>query len=353
MLTITDPRHGAILNRHDGTETDTGLEISVSGICQAGLPVEVNGQQAVCRGSSFHAILHLSSRETRITAVQGTASVTITVLYDQHSIPRYRFSLDDNIWFLRDIAEKRYRSVFENPYMALWKRLHDTYGTKVNCNVYFQCEDFNLTMMPDVYRGEWQDNADWFRMTFHALQNDPDRPYIHSGYDEVAHDFDLVTNEIIRFAGPEVTNTFTTIHWGEATRDGCRAVRDRGIRGLCAYFIFGRDGNPAVSYYADADLTRYMATRDYWKDMEEDLIFIRHDMVINTVSLVDIIPRFEATVREPGLRDVMEIMIHEQYFYPHYRAYVADYVERCETAVRWLTENGYEPVFWSEGFLGH
>jgi len=353
MVTITEPRHGAILNRHDGVETPAGLALSVRGTATGQGPVLVNGVPAEVRAGHFAAALTLTQRRTVVTAGDGDGSASVTVLYDQASFPRYRFSLDDNIGFLQDIARQRYRSILENPYMALWKRLHDAYGTKVHCNLYFQCEGFDLTRMPDTYRRQWQDNADWFRMTFHAWQNEPDRPYLHAGYDQLAHDVDAVTNEILRFAGPEVLDPFTTIHWGEATREGCRAVRDHGIRGLVGYFVFDRDGAPAVSYYADREVTQYMAGHDYWLDLDEDLFFIRHDMVVNSFPLPRIVPRLEAIAADPHQAEIMELMIHEQYFYPHYRAHIPEYAERCETAIRWVTERGYTPVFYGDGSLGN
>jgi len=350
-VTITQPIDGAILNKHDGETTPDGLAVTVAGTCPRGAKVTVNGAPAAVAGDRFEATVCVADRETTLTAKCEAGADSILVLYDRDSFRRYRFSLDDDVWFLRDIARSGYASVFENPYMALWKRLHDTYGTKVNCNIYYQCEDFNLSMMPDRYKGEWRDNAHWFRMTFHALQNEPRDPYISAGYEQVAHDFDLITNEIIRFAGEEVTNTFTTIHWGEATVEGCRAVRDRGIKGLCGYFVI-RDGKPAVSYYLDLEHTEYLSRHDYWKDPAEDLIFIRHDIVVNCVKLADIVPHLEAVAANPHQQEVMELMIHEQYFYPDYVAHMPDYAERCETAIRWVTEHDYQPVFYSEGFLG-
>lgn len=353
MVAILEPRHGAILNRHDGSESAAGLLITVGGTVSGSAPVLVNGVPATTQAGRFQASVCLSARQTLITAVAGADSAAITVLYDQASYPRYRFSLDDNIWFLRDIARQRYRSLFENPYMALWQRLHRTYGTKVHCNLYFQCEGFDLTQMPDSYRAQWQDNADWFRLTFHAWQNEPDRPYLKAGYEQVAHDVDAVTAEILRFAGPAVLDTFTTIHWGEATRAGCRAVRDRGTRGLVGYFVFAQNGEPAVSYYADRELTGYLAGHDYWKDLDEDLYFVRHDMVINSVPLAEIVPRLDAVGADPHQAEIMELMIHEQYFYPTYVAHLPDYAARCETAVRWVTERGYTPVFYGDGFIGN
>lgn len=353
MITIQNPRHGAILNRHDGDESAAGLSITVTGTCSGSAPVKVNGVAATTQGGQFSARVTLDRRQTVITVTSGPDTAAITVLYDQNSFARYRFSLDDNIWFLRDIAAKGYRSIFENPYMALWKHLHDTYGTTVHCNTYFQCENFNLTQMPDRYRGEFQDNADWFRMTFHALQNDPDKPYLTAGYDQVARDFDKVTAELIRFAGEAVLDPFTTIHWGEATREGCRAVRDRGIKGLVGYFVTDKQGDPMVSYYADREMTQYMTGRDYCKDLDEGLIFIRHDMVVNSFPLPTIVPRLDAIAADPHQAEIIELMIHEQYFYPTYKAYIPEYAERCETAVRWATEKGYTPVCYGDGFIGN
>jgi hypothetical protein len=313
--------------------------------------VTVNGAAATVQGREFQAVARISGRQAVITAATEDGFDAVTVLYDHSSFRRYRFSLDDNIWFLRDIARSNPKSLFDNPYMALWRRLHQAYGTKFNCNIYYQCEDFNLSMMPDRYRGEWRDHAEWFRLTFHALQNDPAEPYIRATYAQIARDYDLVANDILRFAGPEVMNTFTTIHWGEAPREACRAVRDRGIKGLCGYF-FLRNGQPKVSYYLDAEHTEYLAGRDYWKDLDQDLIFIRHDIVVNGVKLADIGPHLEKVAANPHQQEVMELMIHEQYFYPHYVAFIPEYAERCEAAVRWVTENGYKPVFYSDGFIG-
>ena len=349
---ITEPIDGAILNKHDGKVTSRGLEVTVRGTCADGVRVTVNGKAAKVSGRQFTAVVGIDQRENTVQAQAEAGAHKITVLYDRNSFRRYRFSLDDDIWFLRDLAQQGCRSIFDHPYMALWRRLNRTYGTKVNCNIYYQCEGFNLSMMPDRYKGEWRDSAEWFRLTFHALQNEPDRPYINATYDQIAKDYDLIVGEILRLAGEEVMNTYTTIHWGEAPVEACRALRDRGIKGLCGYFIFDKAGKPAVSYYLDAAHTEHLSRRDYWKDTREDLIFIRHDIVVNCVKLPDIVAHLDAVAANPHQQEVMELMIHEQYFYPSYRAYIPEYAERCETAVRWVTAHGYQPVLYDEGFVG-
>ena len=50
--------------------------------------------------------------------------------------------------------------------------------------------------------------------------------------------------------------------------------------------------------------------------------------------------------------EILDMFTHEQYFWPFYSHYLPDHVQRCETAIRWATEHGYEPVFFHEGLLG-
>jgi hypothetical protein len=349
-LRITEPPDGAILNWHDGEERGGALWVVVKG--EGSGAVRVNGQAAKVSGGRWEARVPLRAQENRLTAGSGTAKDAITVLWDRNSVKRYRVSTDDNIWFLRDIARKGYGSIFENPYLAFWREMHRKYGAKVHFNIYYETDGFNLSQMPDRYREEWRRNADWIRLTFHARANDPDRPYKGAPAEQVVRDYRLVTREIERFAGKELLSPVTTIHWGEATKEACAALRKEGVKVLAGYFQIDRDGSPRVSYYLPAGKVRYVAGRDYWKDTSIDMLFVRHDMVINSFKPEQIVPVLEKIAADPHQAEVMELMIHEQYFYPDYRAYEPDYRERVERAIKFVAERGYRPVFYSDGFLG-
>ena len=47
MLELTNLRHGAVLNHHDGKETPSGLEFVVEGLAASTAQVKVNGNTAV------------------------------------------------------------------------------------------------------------------------------------------------------------------------------------------------------------------------------------------------------------------------------------------------------------------
>lgn len=351
-LTILEPWDGDILTRHDGVETDEGLEIVLNGTATPGVPVTVNGVGASRWGGSFQAPVVLRDRETRVEVTAGDETEEITLLYVRNSRPRFRFSLDDNILFLRDIARGDYASLFDHWYLGFLREMHEEFGAKVHINIYYETQGFDLTQFPDRYRDEWQASADWLRLTFHARQNEPAWPYENATYDEMARDYELVTNEVRRFAGEELLSTFTTVHWARAPREACRALRDRGIQGLIGLFSWRSQEPPRTIYYLDDDTARHVVKRDAWMDTVEGLTFVVCDCVLNNYPLDGIVPHLEQVAESPHTSEMMELLIHEQYFREELPNYQPDARQKVRTALRWVTDRGYEPVFWGNGYLG-
>lgn len=354
---ITSPLQGDILNRHDGIEEGGRLLIGVFGEAPEAAQVRVNGEVAEREGKLFRAKAALTETQTALVAelADGSARDTATVLWDQGSRKRYRFSLDDNILFLRDIAQDpaAHPSLFDHWYLAFWRRMHQEYGTKVHINLYYQDVEhtFNLSQFPERYKDEWQANADWLRLSFHALQDKPDRIYKDATYQQMARDFELVMEEIYRFAGREVTSAFTTVHWAEAPREACRALRERGIEGLLGLFVTSAPDASFTRYYLPKELGGHIAEREAWKDLEEDMVFISCDAVVNGLALAEIVPYLDEVELNLHRLDMMELLIHEQYFRQELFYHQPDVFEKVEAAIEWVAERGYEPTFWQEGLL--
>ena len=51
------------------------------------------------------------------------------------------------------------------------------------------------------------------------------------------------------------------------------------------------------------------------------------------------------------MAEVIDVFTHEQYFWPFYAGYLPDHAQRLDAALRFVTERGYKPVFYHEGFL--
>lgn len=353
-LTILFPKDGDMLDERDGNILKDGSLGIVIRVKASATEITVNGVKATYKEGEHQALVSLDGYRNTITVSQtGGPSETITVYRLKNYTGKYRLSLDDNIWFLQDIAQNqnKYQSIFENPYLQLMKQVHTEYGTKIHINVYYQSDGpFNITMMPDKYKDEWTENASWLRLSFHAYADKPDMPYIHASYDQVKNDCEAVLHEIRRFAGDAVIGPVTTLHWGEATVDGCRALRDCGYK--CLVADFNVDNALAeripVSYYLDLEQRRNVFKRFIWKDNRQDIIFFRSAIIIDTHP-VDKIPAFLDNIwRDPLQSRYMDLLIHEQYFYPHYVGYQPEYKEKILTAVRWAVEKGYQPAFLDE-----
>jgi hypothetical protein len=358
-LKLDFPWDGDVLNRHDGEEAGGRLKIEARGTAWPGATVACGGAKAVADGEGKFALpAEITKREDvlAVTAEGGgqKAEATARLLWDANSRPRYRFSLDDNVEFLADLGREpeKYPSLFDHWYLAFWRDIHRDYGSKIHINIYLSDgKGFTLDQLSDRWRGEWADNSGWLHLSFHARADKPDRIYKDAGYDELAGDMARVHEEILRFAGPEVMTPVTTVHWAETTREGAKAARDAGYRGL----IILAD-EPAETcttrYYLDDERIRHIAGRDAWKDYDTDLLFIECDIVANGVPLAGIGPHLERKVASPGTCELMELLIHEQYFRKELMYYQPDVMEKVREAIGFVAERDYEPVFWGEEFFG-
>ncbi len=353
------PVDGDILCRHDGSITDGRLHITAHGAAPGGGEVAVNGVAATLVDGWFSAPVALGAGRQLIT-IRWECGGRVTehrigVTVNLNSRKRYRFSVDDNIEFLTDIGKDpgAYPSLFDHPFLGFWRHINEEFGTKVHINIYYQndARDFNLTMFPDTYRGEWEANSDWLHLSFHALQNYPNRIYRDAGYDLMATHFEMVMAEIDRFAGECVYGNVTTVHWAEATVEGLRALRDRGVDTFIALPApYGREYT--TMYYLDPERAGHAATRDAWQDTAEDFTFVMCDQVVNGKALDEVVPDITRQAASPHTGEMIEFLIHEQYFRKDLPIHQPDVTEKVRRAVAWAAENGYEPCFWSEGFLG-
>ena len=258
----------------------------------------------------------------------------------------FRFSVDDNIIFLKDITNSSYHSIFENPYLSMYKRLHEKYHAKVQLNLFYQTDDFTLSNMPDRYKSEWIENSSWLQLSFHSRSEIPMPPYKHSGYDEVHHDCRLVHNEIIRFAGEQTLNLYTTIHCCDTTNDGVLALRDAGICGLVG--IFGTKENPRDCYGLKYEVYKALYNKPYFFDDNNKMYFFNIDMIVNKVAAEDVEKDLSAHIG----KEHIELMIHEQYYYRDYPWYQPDFENKLELAFSYLLNHGYQSVFIDEIITG-
>ncbi len=375
LARFLEPLHGSVLNHRHGRMAE-GLWITarLEWTAACGRSVWINGRPALRDGAEFSAGVLITEEEEVITATAdspgGPVLTQVRVVYDRFSRPRYRISIDDNIFCLEEIARTRPRSIFDCFYLRGLRDLHDRYGTKFALNVFFSSPDgkFTLDQFPDRYRAEFADNGNWLTWAFHAKSEFPDRPYQNCTPVEIGADYDLVASEILRFAGEAAYSPTTVVHWAMVDPGAWKALHDRGTRILSGFFAPAMEGSYTgdgelppgptgtsvydINYCMDNGRSAILHNRDFLKDFDSGLVFSKFELVLNNTPPGMIASILEPLKGDPQTAEVMDLVTHEQYFWPDYKAYRPDHFLRCETAIKWCTGNGYAPVFFHEGFAG-
>lgn len=250
---------------------------------------------------------------------------------------KYRFSIDDNIYVFKDLSRNNYKSVFENSYLSLLKSVHEKFGTKFQLNIYYETVGFNLSEMPDKYKAEFESVSNWLKLSFHAYSDES--RYNNCDYETMKNDVELVHNEIRRFAGEKSLSYYTTLHYVACPKDGVLAMKDAGIKGLVG--LYGTDEKPRIPYHLTDEISAYMRENCFYKDEETDMEFMRNDIVLNEHKYENIISELDKKIGN----EFIEVMIHEQFYYPTYKWYQGRFADKIILAIEHLSNNGYEPTF--------
>ena len=357
MIQIRFPFNGAVLTHRNGVQDADSLTIKVKGTAPVDASVRVNGVPAERRGDIFIAPVRITRFETEITAVaegcRGAASHTVKVVWDKYSYKRFRISIDDNSFFMRDLFNQRPKRINDNFYLSRLKKLHDEFGAKFTLNLFYETpeKEFNLSMFPADWKSQFEDNAEWMRLTWHAYNEFPDRPYQYATAEKIAADFDLIHAEVVRFAGEKAWAPPTIVHWGELPPSLFPLLYARGVRTLSGYFQRSGQCYP-VSYGIDESRCAYLSGHDALMDFASGICLSKIDIIVNCTPIENIVPTLLPNIDDEDNGEYIDILTHEQYFWPFYFNYIPDHVARMETVLRFVTEHGYKPVFQHEGFRG-
>ena len=298
--------------------------------------------------------------------------------------------IDDVIWVFRDLTRQRPKSMFGNPLLGALKEAHERYGLRVQLNCFYRTDffygmdEFSLADMTDAYRDEWQSSKDWLRLGFHSYQEFPDYPFINSSYGDVAAAFDRVHDAICRFAGEGVFTYGMVGHWLPVSKDGCRALKDRGVKLLACTDgpRYAYDGNRNILPYGHAfrvesrrkpetalyrrvaydptllssacgynhlvpgQVEKTWGSFAYVHDRDVGIGFkrFRNGPMLNLCTPEKV--REEMAAAQGS--ELLAVADHEQYFYRDYFAYQPDYVENILLAAKIAHDAGRGFIFLEE-----
>ena len=297
--------------------------------------------------------------------------------------------VDDCIWFLRDLARQRPKSIFDHPFLGGFRKVHEATGLKVQFNLFYRTDffygmdEFTLAEVPDDYKVEFQANADWIKFGFHSLQEFPDYPWINADYDDVAKCLKMIRGEVARFAGDNMFARALIPHWVPMSKEGVRALVDGGIKILYATAgkRYAYNGNPDVLPYGHSfrlESNRKPETALYTRDaymaslaasicgynhieseknerirkenryvFDPDTGMAFRDFCTRPMSCINIHSLDQLKVDLDVVKDANFVGYgnHEQYFFRDYLAYQPEYMEKEMLCARTLRERGHRFVF--------
>ena len=295
--------------------------------------------------------------------------------------------VDDVLWVFRDIAQKRPKSIYDNPYMKMLKEAHDKFGARVQLNVFFRTDffysstEFSLKDMPDCYKPEWEEASDWLKFGFHSKQEFPDYPYVNARYEDVKKDIDELRQEVERFAGKNSLALGVVPHWNTMSKAGMKALFDSGIKFIHATCGETVDTKGDLSFLPYGHAARYLHNKQpetrFWHKGTRD-VAIDHSICgynhmdmkkeesgyNDTRVFLDKVTGMYYKNLSNGptlnlydlseLEDVYAPLVndeyvstggHEQYFYEDYFNYQPEYAAKFLKAAEILARNGYEFIF--------
>lgn len=361
-LSFIYPTDGDCVTPKECQKVGAGVLIKAKVQAPKGHDIYVGANMATWDGEFYQASVIVYGFKNTLRAYDATAkrSCMITVCYLDRAQNKYRLFTDDNILFLADINANKdvYTSIFDNEYLSIYKEAHDKFGAKVHINLFYEFGEtsakkfsterpyFNLSMMTDKFRDEFDANSDWLKLAFHSNSDAPTNPYAEASASEISGDCIKVNKEIVRFAGPNVLSDCTTIHFALTTEEGTRALRTLGYRSLEGDFV--DDEKYPCSYHYSRDKLLHVMNRDFFYDTDIDMFFCRTDVVLNSKKLDFNMKKLEELINDPTQGGFIGILMHEQYYYEDYKHHLPDFKNRILKPCEFLYENGYKGSFISE-----
>ncbi len=321
--------------------------ISVKGTAEPGSPIRCGEIYTTTDPEgNFEFSLPVSRIHNTIRIQSGADCLERRFVCDFDNRKRYNFFIDDNIFFMTEIYRKKHRSIFDSFYLKFLRDMHEKYDFKVTLNMFRsnnhdrETPPFDLEVFPETYKSEFEDNAHWLRLAFHAYSEFPDNPYGKAFPEKLPEHYEQVVSQLERIAGKSVVISPVLMHFYEiANANSRKYIREKGMR------IFTQPER----YWEELQKKwgrNVLAEYHYGFDqLQIPLLFM-----CNLFPTPVLLQKLEEAYETPG-KNFLCVGTHEQYSYPFYSAYIPEHFQRVEAVLRSLKDHGFQSSFFTETLL--
>ena len=144
-------------------------------------------------------------------------------------------SIDDVFSCFNNIIDNanKWSTIFNDPFLGYLQKLHKKYGCCFTLYAYKQRGGVDISLMPQIYRTEFQTNSTWLKIGFHGIQPVQTAPRDLS-VEIFKTNYYAFKSSVIDFAGVESLASVLRLDFFYATQEIVRFLRNEGVTVLLA-----------------------------------------------------------------------------------------------------------------------
>lgn len=177
-------------------------------------------------------------RKTCLVLLFSSAFIAITIViipFFFYNGKKVHLSFDDCYICLKDLSTNntKYNSIFEHPFFADLKEMHDATGAKFTLYTYEEVNDYNISQLPEKYVKELSSNCDWLKIGYHAKNPSISKDSI-AIYQIFAKSYTKVDSALISKSIGDAKASSIRLHFFYATQEEVAFLKENGVKTLLA-----------------------------------------------------------------------------------------------------------------------
>ncbi len=226
--------------------------------------------------------------------------------FSKYQTSTIHLSFDDIQLSLQNLQNNDYTSLFDEPFFAMLKELHDKYNAIFSLYVY---TDYFNAITKTIYKQDFINNADWLKIGFHATNGSSN--FASTNYLTAKSTYNTFIENVLRICG-------TNLIIDRVPRLANFAGSHSALQGL----INAKNGviglldadDDRISYNHNAKICNFLKKNYEFYNHRDGLYFIRTNFRIeNSSNLTDDLN--DILESENGTNRNIEVFSHEVVFY--------------------------------------
>jgi hypothetical protein len=208
---------------------------------------------------------------TPLRTKQAIDALVPTMTGATSTIEKYmHISFDDVEICLNNLINNTYNSLFEEPFFAFLKTLHDTYDAKFSLYVFLN----TWVLMPLTYAQEFTLNSNWLKIGLHSTSSS--ETYKEKTRAEGMQDWNTFVNATLEVCGSaDCIDRCPRLNYFEGSPNAIAGMQSANYG---AVGLLSADDDRPANYFLSKAQREYLYNKDSLTDEYTNIVFIRTDM---------------------------------------------------------------------------